>query len=327
MTDSFHRAGDPVDPRDVLSSIREVVYAWDIGSDELRWGPNAAEVLKNGGLASGLAFARLVEPGLGRSRYDAIMEATGSDNGDGVPYRTRYALLVGDRTMWAEDTGRWFAGVDGGPARARGVLRLERAVTEADLAGPSFLVSDRATLLQRLDELMADQMPANRSVVVLACAIDDLASLNSDFGHEATDEVLRAVQERICAVMRRRDRLVRYASNRFAIILTGCPSARIGIAARRFIRAVSRDAIRTQRGLVLARMRVGAAHAPDLTRHPGELLTAAEAALVEARTARSNRSRRPAQSRPVPRRAASLPTTTPSPRSMTGASASRSSPW
>jgi diguanylate cyclase (GGDEF)-like protein len=276
----------PVDPRDVLTSIGEVVYSWDMTTDELRWGPNAPDILgaeAAAAMSHGMAFARLVEPGAGRSRYDAILEAAGADFGDGVPYRTRYALLVGERKMWAEDTGRWFAGPDGNAARVRGVLRLERPVTEADLAAPTYTICDRASLVQRLDELMAEQMPGNRTVVVLAAAIDDLNKINDDFGHEATDEILVAVQERLRGVMRRRDRLVRYSSNRFAIIMTGCVAGQIETAARRFVRAVSRSAIETTRGVALVHIRLGAAIAPDLTRHSGVLLTAAEAALIEAR--------------------------------------------
>jgi diguanylate cyclase (GGDEF)-like protein len=280
------RSQDPVDPKDVLSSIGEVVYTWDLPSDDLRWGPNASDILGDaqaGMLNKGLAFARLLEPGAGRSRYDAIMDATGADLGDGVPYRTRYAVLLGERKMWAEDTGRWFGGIDGTPVRARGVLRLERPVTDTDLAAPSYTIWDRSALVQRLDELMADQMPADRSVVVLAAAIDDLMRINDDFGQEATDEILIAVQERLRGVMRTRDRLMRYSSNRFAIILTGCPLGQIETAARRFVRAVSKSAIETTRGVVLARIRIGAAIAPDLTRHGGTLLTAAESALLNAR--------------------------------------------
>jgi diguanylate cyclase (GGDEF)-like protein len=167
--------------------------------------------------------------------------------------------------------------------RARGVLRLERPVTDTDLAAPSYTIWDRSALVQRLDELMADQMPADRSVVVLAAAIDDLMRINDDFGQEATDEILIAVQERLRGVMRTRDRLMRYSSNRFAIILTGCPVGQIETAARRFVRAVSKSAIETTRGVVLARIRIGAAIAPDLTRHGGTLLTAAESALLNAR--------------------------------------------
>lgn len=286
MQTDRRQSSEPVDPRAVLSSIGEVVYTWDLGTDELRWGPNVSEILTGVSsqfLDKGLAFARLFEPGAGRSRYDAVMESAGADLGDGVPYRTRYALLVGERKMWVEDTGRWFAGIDGTPGRARGVLRLERQVSEADLAPPTHVVLDRATLVQRLDELMADQMPANRSVVVLCAAIDDLTDLNDDFGHEATDTILAVVQERMRSVMRRRDRLVRYSSNRFAIILTGCPTDQIEGAARRFVRRVSKSAIETGRGIALPRIKIGAAHAPDLTRHAGALLGAAESALMEAR--------------------------------------------
>jgi diguanylate cyclase (GGDEF)-like protein len=280
------RGHDPVDPKDVLSSIGEVVYTWDMETDDLRWGPNAGDILAAmppEALTKGIGFARLVEPGAGRSRYDAIMDASGADLGDGVPYRTRFAILLGDRKMWVEDTGRWFAGIDGNPTRARGVLRLERPVTETDLAGPSYLICDRAALLQRLDELMAEQMPANRSVVVLALAIDDLTQINDDFGHEATDEILVAVQARLSRVMRARDRLMRYSSNRFAVILTGCPVDQIETAARRLIRAVSKTAITTRRGIALTHIRVGAALAPDLTRQSTVLLTAAEMALLDAR--------------------------------------------
>src|SRR5829696_8986844 len=35
----------PLDPRKVLTSIGEVVYDWDLASDALAWGANAAEVL------------------------------------------------------------------------------------------------------------------------------------------------------------------------------------------------------------------------------------------------------------------------------------------
>jgi diguanylate cyclase (GGDEF)-like protein len=280
------RLNEPVDPKDVLSSIGEVVYTWDMGTDDLRWGPNAPDILgaaNMDALSKGIGFARLVEPGAGRSRYDAIMDASGADLGDGVPYRTRFAILLGERKMWAEDTGRWFGGIDGSPVRARGVLRLERPVNETDLVNQSFTICDRAALVQRLDELMADQMPANRSVVVLAAAIDDLTRINDDFGHEATDEILIAVQERLRSVMRTRDRLMRYSSNRFAIILTGCPTGQIETAAKRFIRAVSKFAIETSRGIALTRIRIGAALAPEISRHSGALLTAAEAALMEAR--------------------------------------------
>lgn len=274
-----------VDPRSLLSSIGEVVYGWDIASDTLSWGPNVEEVLgpvPPAALARGLAFAGLVEPGSGRSRYDAIFASGGDDLGDGAVYRTRYAADLAGRKMWIEDAGRWFAGIDGRPASAHGVLRLERAVRPEELGAASGDLCDRNALVERVEAALAENLPAERSVVVLIAAIDELARLNDDFGHEATDEIIQEVQERLRSVMRRRDQLMHYSGNRFAILLSGCPANQVEAAAKRFNKAVARAAIETSRGIALARLRVGAAIAPDLSRHGAVLVAAAENALAGA---------------------------------------------
>lgn len=275
-----------VDPRNLLSSIGEVVYTWDIQSDALTWGPNAADVLgaiPEAAMARGLGFAGLVEPSSGRSRYDAIFSSGGHDQGEGVIYRTRYAAELAGRSMWVEDAGRWFAGTDGRPACARGVLRLERQVRPEELVVQTGELGDRTALLERLGSALAEHLPAERGIVVLVAAIDELARLNDDFGHEATDEIIGVVQDRLRSVTRRRDHLVRYSGNRFAILLTGCPQNQVEAAARRFSKAVAQAAIETARGIALVRLRVGAAVAPDLSSHAGTLLSAAENALAGAR--------------------------------------------
>lgn len=280
-----------VDPRNLLSSIGEVVYSWDIQSDALQWGPNAADVLgpvPAAAMSRGLGFAGLVEPGSGRSRYDAVFSSGGQDQGEGVIYRTRYAAELAGRRMWVEDAGRWFAGTDGRPACARGMLRLERQVRPDELLGQTGELGDRSALLDRLSSALSEHLPAERNVVVLIAAIDELARLNDDFGHEATDEIIGVVQERLRSVTRRRDHLVRYSGNRFAILLTGCPQNQVEAAARRFSKAVAQSAIETARGIALVRLRVGAAIAPDLSNHAGTLLSAAENALSGAKAGASD---------------------------------------
>lgn len=275
-----------IDPRSLLSSIGEVVYSWDVRSDALLFGPNAAEVLgpiPEGAMTRGLAFAGLVEPGSGPSRYDAIFSSNGQDEGEGVVYRTRYAVDLAGRKMWAEDAGRWFAGSDGRPAHARGVLRLERTVRPEELDRPSGEFCDRTALVERIAAALGEHLPSERPVAVLIAAIDELTRLNDDFGHEATDEIIAAVYERLRSVTRRRDQLVRYSGNRFAILLIGCPQDQVEPAARRFTKAVAQSAIETSRGIALVRLRVGAALAPELTSHAGTLLAGAEAALADAK--------------------------------------------
>lgn len=277
-----------VEPRSLLSSIGEVAYSWDIGSDTLSWGPNAAEVLGPVPLAvlqRGLSFAGLVEPGSGRSRYDAIFSSGGHDLGDGAVYRTRYAADLAGRKMWIEDAGRWFVGIDGRPSRARGVLRLERAVRPEELTATDADLCDRDVLVERVDEALAEHLPAERSVVVLVAAIGELARLNGEFGHEGTEEIIEEVRQRLHSVMRRRDQLMHYSGNRFAILLSSCPANQIEAAAERFIKAVARSAVESSRGIALVRLRVGAAIAPDLTREGATLVKAAESALSGAEAA------------------------------------------
>lgn len=275
-----------LDPRGILSSLGEVVYGWDIATDALDWGPNAADVIRgvpDEMMRCGMGFSRLIEPGSGRSRYDAIMETTTVDIGEGVIFRTRYALDLNGRKVWVDDSGRWFAGMDGRPARVRGILRIERAVGMDEIIQPSHELSDRTSLVQSLEAVLAEHVSGSGNVVVLVAAIDELTRLNDDFGHEATDEIITVAQERMRSVMRRRDRLVRYSGNRFCITLIGCPTEEIAAAARRFAHAVTQRAIETARGLAVVHLRVGAAHAPSLTRQAGALLSAAESALYRSK--------------------------------------------
>ena len=126
-----HRpAVNKADPGDILASIGLVPYDWRIDTDTLTWGANAAEVLQIadiGQIASGRGYATFLDPKNAATRYDAVMQSAGRDAGNGFPYQTEYCLQAGRdgaTRLWVEDNGRWFAGPDGRPARAHGVVRV-----------------------------------------------------------------------------------------------------------------------------------------------------------------------------------------------------------
>ena len=55
------------------------------------------------------------------------MQSDKRDDGDGVPYQIQYRIRPNpssETKLWVEDTGRWFAGPDGRPLRAHGVMRV-----------------------------------------------------------------------------------------------------------------------------------------------------------------------------------------------------------
>ena len=67
---------------DILRSIGEVAYEWDLQSDALSWGPNVREVLGIGpdiDIASGRLYAKLLDCGSTIGRYDAIIRSQARD--------------------------------------------------------------------------------------------------------------------------------------------------------------------------------------------------------------------------------------------------------
>ena len=123
-------ASGTLKPHEIFTSTGVVPYAWRVETDELIWGANAGEVLEvpdAGLIASGSAYARLVEQQDGRTRFDAVMNSGTKDDGAGVPYQVQYALRPTPDSAplhWIEDSGRWFAGPGGTPARAHGIVQV-----------------------------------------------------------------------------------------------------------------------------------------------------------------------------------------------------------
>ena len=98
-----------LDPAAILTSIGEVPYEWDIGTDALAWGRNAGQILMLGepaAIATGRSFARFLEPDNLITRFDAITQSSHQDDGRGVPYQVEYSLQPkpGAR-LWVEDVG------------------------------------------------------------------------------------------------------------------------------------------------------------------------------------------------------------------------------
>ena len=125
---SSSKIGGLRDIAEIIASVGEAAYRWNIADDTLVWSANACEILNISDFAmvgSGRAFARLMAVDNTQSRYDAVMNSQLHDSGTGVPYQVQYSINPSRMVtpFWIEDTGRWFAGPDGRPARAHGVIR------------------------------------------------------------------------------------------------------------------------------------------------------------------------------------------------------------
>ena len=112
----------------ILASLGQVAFVWDIATDAVAWSEHASSVFPDipaAALASGAEFSKLIEPE--RSiRMDAIGHSPPAHGAAGTPYRIEYGVRTSTSApvLWIEETGCWFAGADGRPARAQGIVRV-----------------------------------------------------------------------------------------------------------------------------------------------------------------------------------------------------------
>ncbi len=270
-----------LDPRAVLTSIGEVIYDWNVETDALAWSANACEVLgiaDSTAIATGAAFALMTEPGSGITRNETISLARGEDTGAGIAFRTRYNLRLPDgRRLAVEDSGRWYAGPAGLPARVHGVLRVEAGDASQMRMG------DRGAFVDFIAADVLATASSQKRMTVMIAAIDNLDRINDEFGFDGGDAVIDEVARRIRRVLRSRDKITRYASNRFAVAMMSCTLAEAPIAARRLRDAVEGTPVATPDGAFPVTLRIGAACAPDHARESAALMRRAEDAMARAR--------------------------------------------
>ena len=297
MTRTEKPPGSP-DTTEILQSIGDAAYEWRIDTDAVAWSANAAQVLgvaEASEIATGRAFAKLVDAKGGVSRFDAICKSGATDEGAGVPYQAQYAFspAPGAEKIWLEDSGRWFAGADGAPARAHGIVRVitERHERERQLAFHAQFDAltgefNRARLVEMLAATVDEATRFRSSCGFLLVAVDNLDRLNEGYGFDVADQVLAHVAKRIRARLRGGDTLGRHSGNKFGVILKNCSPEELVTAAERLLAGVREETMPTAAGPVAATVTIGGVTAPRHARDVKEVLSRAHEALEAARSRR-----------------------------------------
>jgi diguanylate cyclase (GGDEF)-like protein len=292
-----HSTGDP-DVAEILRSVGEAAYEWRLDTDKLTWSGNAAAVLgvaDTGQVASGRAYAARVEAADGQSRLDTVTQSGRGDDGAGVSYQAQYAFKRADTAgkIWLEDTGRWFAGPDGKPLRAHGVVRAidarherERQLIELANFDPLTGELNRAQLSEVLSAILDETVRFRTSCGFLLIAIDHLGRLNEAYGFDVAENVIAEVAKRIRAHLRSKDHLGRFSGNKFGVILTSCTTDELATAADRLLAAVRDEPIQTAAGLVAATVTIGGVAVPRHAHSVPEIFSRALDALHAARARR-----------------------------------------
>ncbi|MGX1103265.1 MULTISPECIES: putative bifunctional diguanylate cyclase/phosphodiesterase [Bradyrhizobium] len=289
----------PVPPAaSILASLGQATFAWDLATDAIAWSDNVAAVFPDipvAALASGAELAKLIEPS--RSvRSDALGAPAPVRGGEGVPYRIEYGVraVTSAPVIWIEETGCWFAGADGRPARVQGVVRInnERHARDEQLLklsrhDPLTNELNRTHLIASLAEAMEECARFRSSCAFMLIGIDHLARVNDAFGFDVADAVIAEVAKRIRARLRSGDMLGRFSGNKFGLILRNCTVDDTNVAAERFLAAVRDEVVPTKSGPVSVTVSIGAVTIPRHARSAEEAVNRAQETLETAKSRRA----------------------------------------
>jgi diguanylate cyclase (GGDEF)-like protein len=283
---------------DILASLGQAAFVWDIASDAIVWSENAAAVFSDipaAALSSGAEFSKLIEPS--RSiRTEALSHSPPARGDEGAAYRIEYGVRASTSApvIWIEETGCWFAGPDGRPLRAQGIVRInnERRARDQQLLklsrhDPLTGELNRTHLIAALAEAIEETARLRTSSAFMLIGIDHLSRVNDAFGFDVADAVIAEVAKRVRARLRGGDVLGRFSGNKFGLILKNCTVDDTNIAAERFLAGIRDDVVPTKSGPVSVTASIGAVGVPRHARNADEAINRAQETLDSAKRRRA----------------------------------------
>ena len=146
---------------------------------------------------------------------------------------------------------------------------------------------------------------ADERFALLYMDLDRFKSVNDSFGHQAGDELLKSVADRLRSSCRPEEAIARIGGDEFVILSSPSGIVSAKSTARRIIAAISNEGFFFEREAAFVGASIGIAFFPDHGRELGPLLGEADAALYQAKyggrgrcvIARTGKRRRPVDDR------------------------------
>ncbi|WP_344954367.1 putative bifunctional diguanylate cyclase/phosphodiesterase [Zobellella aerophila] len=185
-------------------------------------------------------------------------------------------------TLWSlEEENDWsfFAFAHDISARKEAEQALEHRALHDALTG----LPNRALVLDRLQQCLSRRAGSNDGIAVLFIDLDHFKRINDSFGHDAGDQVLITVAQRLRQVMRPTDTVARLAGDEFVIVCPDVASHTDAIAIAQRLLAELAPPIQLKEDSVFVAASIGIAMA-----EPGwdaeKLIGSADIAMYEAKT-------------------------------------------
>ena len=165
---------------------------------------------------------------------------------------------------------------------------LERSHQEMELLArhdPMTGLPNRRLFQERLDEALARAQRSARHFAILFIDVDKFKHINDRFGHEAGDQVLKVIAQRLLQHTRKVDTVARMGGDEFVVLLDSTESQQnIAAFANKLIDNVHQP-IPYDGSLLEVRCSMGISQYPDDGATANELLSKADTAMYQAKSA------------------------------------------
>jgi diguanylate cyclase (GGDEF)-like protein len=290
----------PVPPQAsaILASLGQAAFVWDIANDAIAWSDHVAGVFPDipaAALASNAEFSKLIEP-VRSIRSDVLDQPSSAGRGAGTPYRIEYGVRTSTAmpVLWIEESGCWFAGSDGRPARVQGIVRINnenharnQQLVRLSRHDPLTGELNRTHLVAALAEAIEEATRFRSSFAFMLIGIDHLSRINDAFGFDVADAVISEIAKRIRARLRAGDVLGRFSGNKFGLILKNCTVDDVNAAAERFLAGIRDDVVPTKSGPVSVTASIGAVNVLRHARNADDAINRAQETLDSAKRRRA----------------------------------------
>ncbi len=233
-------------------ATNDATLDWDLTSDEVWRSDNYAQVIGHGVVHGAVNMAAWFESVHADDRARVQEHLLAIIRSDANQWSDEFRVLrAGDTIAHVFARGHVVRAEDGAARRMTAVLqditeRKEHEERIRFLADHDELTElpNRSLFRQALNKALQRAERSGKMLSVLFFDLDRFKNINDSLGHDAGDEVLRAVAERLSACVRKIDLVARFGGDEFAVLTEGLTAEdQASTVARKILEALSKPMV------------------------------------------------------------------------------------